>query len=56
MKLLHHRRIPEEAFRKLADPMNLIKIVPESYDLLDSTLKDEGFGSRQHLELFKESL
>ena len=54
-KLLHHRRIPEEAFRKLADPMNLIKIVPESYDLLDSTLKEEGFGSRQHLELIKEN-
>ena len=55
-KLLHHRRIPEEAFRKLAEPMNLIKIVPESYDLLDSMLKEEGFASRQRFELIKKNL
>jgi hypothetical protein len=30
--------------------MNLIKIVPESFDYLDSDLKKDGFGSRQHLE------
>ena len=49
-RLFKHRRIPEETMRKLPEPMKLIKIVPESYDFLDSTLKDEGFGSRQHLE------
>jgi hypothetical protein len=30
MRLFHHRRIPEEAIRKLPEPMNLIKIIPES--------------------------
>jgi hypothetical protein len=31
--------------------MNLIKIAPESYDLLDSDLKKDGFGNRQHSEV-----
>lgn len=35
--------------KKLPQPMNLIKVVPEAYDFLDSELKGEGFGSRQHL-------
>ena len=56
IKLLQHRRIPEEEFRKLPEPMNLIKVVPESYDFLDSTLKDEGFGSRQHLEIIEKNV
>ncbi len=36
--------------RKLPKPMNLIKIVPEAFDYLDSDLKKDGFGIRQHLE------
>ena len=49
-KLLDHKKIPADAIRKLPKPMNLIKIVPESFDYLDSDLKKDGFGSRQHLE------
>ena len=40
-----------EAMKKLPMPMNLIKIMPDSYDLLDSDLKKDGFGNRQHLDL-----
>ena len=29
----------------------LIKMVPTTYDYLDSDLKKDGFGSRQHLEV-----
>ena len=54
LKLCRHGRMSEEVMRKLPKPMNLIKIVPESYDLLDSTLKDEGFASRQHIETVGE--
>ena len=49
-KLLNHKKIPADAIRKLPKPMNLIKIVPEAFYYLDSDLKKDGFGSRQHLE------
>lgn len=51
IKILAHKKIPVEAIKKLPQPMNLIKIIPESYDYLDSDLKREGFNSRQHREL-----
>ncbi len=51
LKLMEHKKIPVEAMKKLPQPMNLIKVVPETYDYLDSELKKDGFGSRQHLEL-----
>ena len=31
--------------------LNLIKVVLTTYDYLDSDLKKDGFGSRQHLEV-----
>ena len=51
LKLLEHKKIPIDAMKKLPTPMNLIKLVPDSFDYLDSDLKKGGFGSRQHLEL-----
>jgi hypothetical protein len=48
---MEHKKIPVEAMKKLPMPMNLIKIMPESYDLLDSDLKKDGFGNRQHLDV-----
>ncbi len=49
LKLMEHRKIPTEAMRKLHEPMNLIKVVPVAYDYLDSDLKKDGYGIRQHL-------
>jgi hypothetical protein len=37
--------------KKLPKAMNLIKVVPKSFDLLDSDLKKEGVDSRQHLDV-----
>ena len=34
----------------IGQAMHLIKVVPLSFDYLDSDLKKDGFGSRQHLE------
>ena len=50
IKIMEFKKIPIEAMKKLPQPMNLIKIVPESFDFLDSDLKKEGFASRQHME------
>ncbi|MEE3392056.1 MAG: pyridoxamine 5'-phosphate oxidase family protein [Lachnospiraceae bacterium] len=54
LKLLDYKKIPVEAIRKLPQPMNLIRIIPETYDYLDSDLKNDGFGSRQHLDVIKK--
>ncbi len=51
LKLMEHKKIPVEAMKKLPQAMNLIKVEPSSYDYLDSELKKDGFGSRQHLDL-----
>ena len=51
IKLLDHKKIPIDNMKKLPKPMNLIKVIPESYDLLDSRLKQEGYDIRQHLDL-----
>ena len=51
LKLLEHKKIPLEAMKKLPQPMHLIKIVPKSYDYLDSELKKESLASRQHVDL-----
>lgn len=49
MKLLEYKHIPSEMIRRMEEPMNLIKVVPEEADFLDSDLKKEGYGSRQHI-------
>ncbi|SKB92963.1 Pyridoxamine 5'-phosphate oxidase [Lachnospiraceae bacterium] len=54
LKIMKVKKIPVETMKKLSQPMNLIKIVPENYDYLDSDLKSEGFGSRQHLGVESE--
>lgn len=41
------RHIPAEMLQKLPSPMWLIRIVPDEMTLLDSSLKKEGYGSRQ---------
>ena len=51
LMLMEHKKIPVEAMKKLPQAMHLIKVVPTSYDYLDSDLKKDGFGSRQHLEI-----
>ena len=51
LMLMEHKKIPVEAMKKLPQAMNLIKVVPTTYDYLDSELKKDGFGSRQHLEV-----
>jgi len=48
MKLLEYKKISVEAIKKMPHPMNLIKIVPDSFDYLDSDLKKDGFDIRQH--------
>ena len=51
IKLLNYKKIPVEGMKKLHKAMNLIKVAPVSYDLLDSELKQEGVDSRQHLDV-----
>ena len=48
LKVMEYKKIPKAAMRNLPQPMALIKVVPEVFDLLDSELKKEDFGSRQH--------
>ena len=49
LKVLEYKHISAEAIKKIPHPMNLIKVVVKNYDYLDSDLKKEGFGCRQHL-------
>lgn len=44
------KNIPVEAIKKMPEPMPMLKIVPSSYDYLDSSLKEKGFSVRQHLD------
>ena len=41
------RGIPLDALRRLSEPMWLIKVVPSEATLLDSSLREKGFGTRQ---------
>ena len=49
-EIVEYKKIPVEALKKLPQPMNLIKIVPDVYDFLESDLKKKGFSSRQQLK------
>ena len=49
MKLLEYKKISVEAIKKMPHPMNLIRIVPDSFDYLDSDLKKDGVDIRQHI-------
>ena len=54
LKVLKYKKIPVETMKKLINPMNLIKIIPKSYDYLDSDLKKENYGIRQHLDAYSD--
>ena len=47
IKAAEFKKIPLEALKKLPEVMNLIKIVPERIDFLNSDFKKDGYGSRQ---------
>jgi general stress protein 26 len=49
--LLDFKKIPIESMKKLPQPMNLIKLVPDVIDYLDSDLKSDGYSSRQQIRL-----
>jgi len=51
LQVMEYKHIPLEAMKKLPNFLNLIKIVPDCFDLLDSDLTKEGFGNRQHLDV-----
>ncbi|MFN2925936.1 hypothetical protein ACKX2L_03280 [Lachnospiraceae bacterium YH-ros2228] len=40
---MEHKKLPVEAMKKLPQAMNLIKVVPITYDYQDSNLKKDGF-------------
>lgn len=56
LKVLEIKKINVEFIRKMPHPMNLIKVVPTEIDYLDSGLKKDGYGTRQHVELCKKCL
>ena len=47
LKAAEFKKIPIEMLKKLPEVMNLIKIVPERIDFLNSDFKKDGYGSRQ---------
>ena len=54
VKAAEYRKIPIEMMKKLPEPMNLIKVVPERMDLVDSDLKKDGYGIRQEYTVKEE--
>lgn len=51
LKIVEYKKIPVDMLKKLPQPMNLIKMVPDVYDFLKSDLKKRGFSSRQQLRM-----
>lgn len=51
LDLLSFKKIPMDAVKKLGHPMYLIKITPTRIDYLNSELKKQGYGIRQHINL-----
>ena len=52
LKAAEFKKIPIEMLKKLPEVMNLIKIVPERIDFLNSDFKKDGYGSRQEYAYF----
>ena len=50
-QVLAFKKIPESAIQRLSHPMYLIKIVPNSMELLFSEFKESGFDSRQQVTM-----
>lgn len=44
------KKIPLEAFKKLPEPMNLIKVTPVRINFLNSDFKKKGYSSRQEMK------
>lgn len=44
------KHIPASHLPKLAGVLHLIKVSPTSFDYLDSSLKQQGYATRQHLD------
>ena len=44
------KHIPASHLPKLASVLHLIKVTPTSFDYLDSSLKQKGYATRQHLD------
>ena len=51
LALLAYKKIPADSLRNMPVEMHLIKIRPEAIDFLDSSFKEQGADSRQHLEI-----
>ena len=54
LKAAEFKNIPVEMLKKLPEVMNLIKIVPERIDFLNSDFKKNGYGSRQEYVVVQE--
>ena len=50
LKIAEIRKIPVKALKQLTLPMNLLKITPTEFILLDSAFKKQGFDSREILK------
>jgi len=53
-RVAERKKLPLETLKKLPDPLNLIRVTPTIYDLLESSLKKRGYSSRQELVLKRE--
>ena len=51
IQILEYKKLPVESLRKLKNPLYLLKVIPSSFDFLNSDFKKAGFGERQHLEM-----
>ncbi len=49
VRLLERKGINAEAFKKSGHALHLLHIVPSSIDFLNSSFKEQGYSSRQHL-------
>lgn len=56
LKAAEYRKIPVEMLKKLPEPMNLLKVVPERMDFTDSDLKKAGYGVRQEYVVTENSI
>ena len=50
-QVMDHKKLSNDAFDKMENPMHLIKVTPKSMDYLNSELKKLGYDTRQHIDL-----
>ena len=51
LALLAYKKIPADSLKKMSVEMHLIRIRPRAIDFLNSSFKEQGADSRQHLEM-----